>query len=119
MLATWLAGRRWRMVSGVYRMQLEASAYLDHGRSVPPAAMQDGARRTLVCSWTTRAATPHAPGRSRRRSCGFSGQMVDYGRVSKPCSAPWHFLSDRLLGQENTTEQRHPSGVRKEPTCFQ
>jgi hypothetical protein len=27
----------------------------------------------------------------------FLGQMVDYGRVSKPCSSPSHFLSDRLL----------------------
>ena len=23
--------------------------------------------------------------------------MVDYGRVSKPCSSPSHFLSDKLL----------------------
>jgi hypothetical protein len=36
------------MVSGVYRIQRATSAYLDPGLSVPPAAMQDGARRTLV-----------------------------------------------------------------------
>ena len=72
-LAAWLAGRRWRMVSGVYGLQLEASAYLDHGINVPTVAMRDGARRTLLCSGTQRAATPHAPGRSRIRSWGFSG----------------------------------------------
>lgn len=42
--------------------------------------MRDGARRTLSCSGTKRAQTPLAPGRSRIRP-GFSGQMVDYGRL--------------------------------------
>ena len=47
-LAAWLAGRRWRMVSGVYGLQLEASASLDHGLSGPTAAL--GGRGQRVCS---------------------------------------------------------------------
>ena len=49
-LAAWLAGRRWRMVSGVYRIQLEASAYLDHGISVPPAASAGRGKAYAMCA---------------------------------------------------------------------
>ena len=86
-LAAWLAGRRWRMVSGMYSIQLEASAYLDDRLSAP-TTRRDGATRTLSCSGTKRAETPHALGRSRIRSGGLSGEVVDYGRGSKPCISP-------------------------------
>ena len=88
MLAAWLVGRRGRMVSGVSGIQLEASAYFDHGINVPTATMSNGAKRTLLRSGTQRAETPHAPGCSRMRSGGFARQMVDYGRVLKLCSVP-------------------------------
>ena len=53
-------------------LQLEASAYLDHGIHVPTVTLRDGARGTLLCSGTKQPATPHVPGRSRIRADGFS-----------------------------------------------
>jgi len=88
LLAAWLVGRRWRMVSGLSGMQLEASAYFDHEINVPTATMSNGAKRTLLRSGPQRAETPPAPGGSRMRSGGFARQRVDDGRVSKLCSVP-------------------------------
>ena len=87
-LAAWLVGRRGGMVSRVSGIQLEASAYFDHGISVPTIPIMNGTKSTILHSGTQWADTPHAPRGARMRSGGLPRHMVDSGRVSQRYSAP-------------------------------
>ena len=97
-----MTSRRWRVVSGVHGLQLEAFAYLDRGISTLPERHEGVSReRQPSLRGAKRASTSSAPGGSMAQPrCAVETELATDEAESHVVRHN-NFFSDRLLALDN------------------